>query len=114
MSKKLVPILFCVFVATLSLAINIPREKPPMQPQETTEAAISPNPPAAGDTYKICLEDGAIYLYTIAPDGNLLQKKQIDYIDVYSLFKYQQDMLTEGKTFDSREKAAEFIQDLGS
>ncbi len=113
MSKKLIPILICVFVAVLSLVATFSQEKPQEPPQKTTEVAISPKVPPA-DTYKICLEDDIVCLYTLSPDGTVLQKNKIDYIDVYSLFKYQQDMLTEGKTFDSREKAAEFIQDLGS
>lgn len=65
-------------------------------------------------TFKLKLSEGILSFTSYSEDGEPVQQKIIDYIDIYSLYPEQLSALEEGITFSSRESAAEFIQDLGS
>ena len=81
--------------------------------QSKTAKTEATNAPAVSG-YKVMLSDGAVCLYTLDASGAELDRKIIDYIDIYSLYPSQIDTLLAGANFESREAAAEFIQDLGS
>lgn len=118
MFKKTLRPVLCAFIAitAISAAVNIrPQAESTPAPINQTEAAeteASPQPEPSG--YKVILADGAVCLYALDSSGAELDRKIIDYIDIYSLYDSQREALLAGAQFDSREAAAEFIQDLGS
>ena len=118
MSKKTLRIILLpvIILAATSAAINIrppARSMPaPVTQSETAQTEATPQPAVSG--YRVMLSDGVICLYTLDASGAELDRKIIDYIDVYSLYPSQINTLLAGASFDSREAAAEFIQDLGS
>ncbi|MBR6523580.1 MAG: hypothetical protein IKT39_03100 [Clostridia bacterium] len=81
---------------------------------ETKVVRTELHPASSVSGYKVMLSDGAVCLYTLDSSGNELDRTIIDYIDIYSLYPSQIDMLLAGANFENRESAAEFIQDLGS
>lgn len=115
--KKFYPVLYiAIFSVAIAALINI-RPVPEDLPEPITPikaATIDPAPEPAPANYEIKFSDGVVCLYTLDESGTELDRKIIDYIDIYSLYKSQVDALRSGIKFDSREAAAEFIQDLGS
>ena len=65
-------------------------------------------------TFKLKLSEGVLFFTSYSEDGQAVHQKIIDYIDIYSLYPEQLSALEKGIAFNSRESAAEFIQDLGS
>ena len=112
-SKILLPL---IIIAAIIAMVNIrpAAENTPGNPQQikAAQTEVAPEPAISG--YKVMLSDGAVCLYTLDSSGAELGRKVIDYIDVYSLYPSQIETLLAGASFDSREAAAEFIQDLGS
>lgn len=112
-AKILLPV---IIIAAIIAMVNIRpvAESVPSKPEQTktVQTEVAPLPAVSG--YKVMLSDGAVCLYTLDSSGAELGRKVIDYIDVYSLYPSQIETLLAGASFDSREAAAEFIQDLGS
>lgn len=116
MSKK---VLFAIIIVALFIVaviamfnINPADEALPEIQEQISPAAIQPEP--APSNYEIRLTGETLYLYTLDESGSELDKKTIEYIDIYSLQNFQLDTLRNGARFKSREAAAEFIQDLDS
>ncbi|MFA7636272.1 MAG: hypothetical protein WCX81_00760 [Monoglobales bacterium] len=109
-------LLTIIVVLAICGAVKI-RPAPEISPSEfkktsTSEVQAAPQP--APKTYKLILENGVICLYTLDSAGVAVEQRTIDYINIYALYEAQINQLLKGITFDSREAAAEFIQDLGS
>lgn len=85
-------------------------------PERSARIQETSLPPDNGvsSSFLINLQDEYICLTEFDSAGTELSKKIIDYINIYSLYPYQLEQLRAGAHFDSREAAAEFIQDLGS
>ncbi len=118
MSKKILSafLITAIFAVALSAMVTIRpvEENVPAPITETKAAETEAVPEPIPTSYKVILKDGAVCLYTIDESGTELSRKIIDYIDIYSLYDSQLEILRSGAVFDSREAAAEFIQDLGS
>ena len=117
MFKKIIIPLVCIIIAFAVVAlINIrPDEKPSAQPiKESETTAVMPAKNASKYTYEVKLDGETVCLYTLDESGKNIDKKSINSINIYSLYPSQLDLLVSGRRFDSREQAAEFIQDLGS
>lgn len=63
--------------------------------------------------YFVKLENGVINMYS-DENGEMSIILSIDYINLYSVPQAQLERLKRGEYFESRESAAEFIQDLDS
>lgn len=118
MSRKTLRLILlsAIILVATSAAINI---RPPARsmPAPVLQPITSENKTEVSSTpysYRVILTDGAICLYTLDASGTELGRKIIDYIDVYSLYPSQIDTLLTGVFFNSKEDAAEFIQDLDS
>ena len=111
--KILLPL---IIIAAITAMVNIrpAAEGMPSKSEQTKTVQTEVTPAPVISAYKVMLSDGAVCLYELDSSGAELGRKIIDYIDVYSLYPSQIDTLLAGASFDSREAAAEFIQDLGS
>jgi len=115
MLKKIVFTVICTIAAIIAIIsmINI-------TPNDTSTPAPQAISPSAKQTvqvpssYEIKLTDGNIFLFTLDQQGSELERKTLGYIDIHSLQAFQLDKLLAGAKFESREAAAEFIQDLDS
>lgn len=118
MSNKTLRLILLTIIAILAIsgAVNIrpAQEITPPKFEKTSTAEVKAVPVPAQLSYKLMLENGVIYLYTLDSSGSVKEQKPIDYINIYSLYESQINLLLKGVSFDSREAAAEFIQDLGS
>lgn len=81
---------------------------------ESQETSLPPETAPVAVFYELKLLDDQIYLFEFDSSGSELLRKPIDYIDIYSLYSSQSEVLRQGVRFDTRQAVAEFIQDLGS
>ena len=115
MLKKIIFPVICTIIAIIAIIsmINIsPNDAPIPVPQ-----AVGPSTQSAEQvpsSYEIKLSEGKICLFTLDGQGSEIERKTLGYIDIHSLQAFQLDKILAGAKFESREAAAQFIQDLDS
>lgn len=116
MTRKALFSILCtlaVIIAIIAMVNITPEESPAPQTTGTDSAsAAAPSPSPSG--YEIKLTGEKLCLYTLDEYGGELDRKTLEYIDIYSIRSSQLEELRAGTRFDSREAAAAFIQDLDS
>ena len=116
MSRKVLLSVLCTIAVIIAIisAVNInPEKSSPQTTQSPGSASAEPVLPSPS-SYEIKLTGENVCLYTLDESGSELERKTLEYIDIYSLRSAQLDALRTGAKFKSREAAAEFIQDLDS
>lgn len=115
MLKKIILTVICTIAAIIAI-ISMINTNPNDTPAPTPKAISPSSGPAeqVPSSYEIKLTDGNICLFTLDQQGSELDRKTLGYIDIHSLQEFQLDKLLAGAKFESREAAAEFIQDLDS
>ena len=96
------------------LNIRIQDENLPTPSAQAETLPMSPQVKTPEFLYKVVLLNDKVYLLTFDSAGKRISDKLINSINPYALYPSQLDLVKEGVTFSNIEKAAEFIQDLGS
>ena len=96
------------------LNIRLQDENLPTPSAQAETLPISPQAKTPEFVYTVVLLNDKVYLLTFDSAGEKISEKSINSINPYALYPSQLELIKGGVTFNNIEKAAEFIQDLGS